>query len=72
MFTNDSESRAHGQDFVVAERGATDFSISEGLVSLLASYYTFYINYPKSSPATDILLLFMQELLLSMPDTLFK
>ena len=49
----------------------SDFNIAEGLISLLASYYTYYISYPKSSPAAGILL-FMQELLLCMPDTTVK
>ena len=40
----------------------TDFSIVEGLVSLLASYYIFHVNYPKSIPA------FIQEYLLGVID----
>ena len=48
-----------------------DFTISEGLISLLASYYVYYISYPKSPPAAGTLL-FMQEMLLCMPDASVK
>lgn len=47
------------QGYIVAEKAmlfeVTDFNITEGLVSLLASYYAYYISYPKSSPAAGIL-----------------
>ena len=45
----------------------TDFSIVEGLVSLLASYYIFHVNYPKSIPASSFLY-FIQEYLLGVID----
>jgi len=63
------------QGFIIAEKNVlfeiTDFTIAEGLTSLLASYYVYYISYPKSSPGTGILL-FMQELLLCIPDNSTK
>ena len=47
------------QGYIVAEKAmlfeVTDFNVTEGLVSLLASYYAYYISYPKSSPAAGIL-----------------
>ena len=47
------------QGYTVAEKAllfeVTDFNITEGLVSLLGSYYAYYISYPKSSPAAGIL-----------------
>ena len=43
----------------------TDFSILQGLVSLLASYYVFHVNYPKSVPALSFCL-FIQEYLLEL------
>ena len=41
------------------------------MTSLLAAYYAFYVNYPKSHPAAGILM-FMQELLLCIPDDTSK
>ena len=38
------------------------------MTSLLAAYYAFYVNYPKSHPAAGILM-FMQELLCIPDDT---
>ena len=56
------------QRFVVAEGDALfeidNFSIVEGLLSLIAAYYVFHISYPKSSPATGVL--FVQEVLMEM------
>ena len=43
----------------------------EGLISLIASYYVFYVSYPKSSPVTGVLL-FVQEVLLGQPDVSVK
>ena len=48
-----------------------EFTISMGMIALLASYYIFYINYSKSHPAAGILML-MQELLLCIPDETIK
>ena len=63
------------QGFIIAEKKVlfeiNKFNIAEGLISLLSSYYAFYINYPKSSPATGVLL-FIQEILLCIPDTTVK
>ena len=42
-----------------------NFTIIEGLISLIASYYVFYIEYPKSSPASGVLF-FIQEVLMKM------
>jgi len=39
------------------------FSVIEGIISLIASYYTFFVSYPASSPARYFLL-FLQEILL--------
>lgn len=73
IFTNGGSQALQG--FIVAEKTqlfeVDDFNISEGMISLLASYYAFYINYPKSLPASGVLL-FMQEHLLCMPDTSAK
>ena len=55
------------QGFVAAEKELLfeidNFSISEGIVSLIATYYCYYINYPTSLPAQSFLL-FVQEILL--------
>ena len=55
------------QGFIIAEQEVlfevTGFTIIEGLVSLIATYYSFYISYPKSNIAADELL-FIQEVLL--------
>ena len=63
------------QGLIVAEKTelfeVDQFTISVGMISLLAAYYVFYINYPKSHPAAGILM-FMQELLLCIPDETTK
>ena len=55
------------QGFIVAEQEVlfevTGFTIIEGMISLLAAYYSLYISYPKSTMAADELL-FIQEVLL--------
>ena len=55
------------QGFIVAEKELlfeiANFSISEGIVSLMAAYYCYYINYPKSLLAQSFLL-FIQEIFL--------
>ena len=55
------------QGFIVAEQEALfeviGFTIVQGLISLIATYYSLYINYPKSAVAADELL-FIQEALL--------
>ena len=59
------------QGFIVAEKTlvfeVTEFSVVDGLIALLASYYTFHVNYPKSTPALS-LMLFLQEQVMGMPD----
>ena len=58
------------QGFIVAEKQillkVEDFSILEGLITLLCCYYVFYVRYPKSGPAAG-LLLFLQEVILNEP-----
>ena len=63
------------QGFIVAEKSVifevTDFSVVESIVSLLASYYIFHVNYPKSIPASSFLY-FIQEYLLGVIDPAIK
>ena len=40
-----------------------EFSVIEGIISLIAGYYTLFVSYPASSPA-KCFLLFVQEILL--------
>lgn len=58
--------------FIIAEKqilfAVDSFTL---LVSLIATYYAFYVSYPKSSPATGVLL-FIQELLLEQSDITMK
>jgi hypothetical protein len=60
---------------VVAEKSlifeVTDFSVIDGIISLLASYYVFHVNYPRSVPAQS-LLLFFQEYLVEQVETTAK
>ena len=55
------------QGFIATEKELLfeidNFSISEGIVSFIATYYCYYIMYPKSLPAQSFLL-FVQEILL--------
>ena len=57
------------QGFIVEEQEVlfevTEFTIIEGLVSLIAAYYALNISYPKSAIAADELL-FIQEALLQL------
>ena len=46
----------------------TDFSLIDGFISLLASYYVFYVNYPSKSVPAQSLLLFFQEYILESPE----
>lgn len=68
IFTNEQDA---AQGFIVAEKQVLfeveGFTVVEGLISLIASYYVFYVSYPKSSPVTGVLL-FVQEVLLGQPD----
>ena len=67
LFLSDTEITKVSEGFVVAEKNVlfevTDFTVIDGLISLLAAYYVFHVNYPKSVPAQS-LLLFLQEYLL--------
>ena len=69
---HDVADKTNDQAFIVAEREivfeVTSFSLEEGLLSLIAAYYAFFVKYPKSSPAASTLL-FIQEILLELPDT---
>ena len=44
-----------------------DFSVLDGLITLLATYYAYDVQYPKSLPAQSFLL-FIQEVLLGCKD----
>ena len=44
-----------------------NFTVSDGLLHLIASYYIYDINYPSSTPALSMLL-FFQEILLCVQD----
>jgi hypothetical protein len=63
------------QEFIITEKQilfeVDNFTLVDRLVSLIAAYYTFYVSYPKSSPATGVLL-FIEELLLEQPDVTVK
>lgn len=58
------------QGFIIAEKEilfeVDNFSIVDGITTLLASYYVFFVKYPKSAPAAG-LLLFLQEIILNKP-----
>ena len=67
IFVNDQLQEAkNAQGFIIAEKQVVfevdTFTLVDGLTSLLASYYTFYVSYPKSPPAAGVLL-FIQVLL---------
>ena len=66
IFVNEQDIR-NAQGFIIAEKQVLfevdGFTLTDGLLSLIASYYVFYVSYPKSSPATGVLL-FIQEVLL--------
>ena len=63
------------QGFIVAEKDVLfevdGFNLLEGIISLIAAYYAFYVSYPKSSPAAGVLL-FNQEVLLCQADVQIK
>lgn len=65
--SDDGTTEEISQGFVVSEKNIvfeiTNYSVIDGLISLLASYYVFHVNYPTSVPAQS-LLLFLQEVLL--------
>ena len=65
----------NAQGFIIAEKQVLfevdSFTLTDGLISLIASYYVFYVSYPKSSPATGVLL-FIQEILLGQADVTTK
>lgn len=65
MYGDDSVAKI--QAFVVVEGEilceVLDATIIKSLTVLIATYYVFYISYPKSAPAAG-LLLFIQEILM--------
>ena len=68
ILTNEQDA---AQEFIVADKQVLfeveGFTVVEGLISLIASYYILYVSYSKSSPATGVLL-FVQEVFLGQPD----
>ena len=74
LFENESGDGI-SQAFVVAEKTilfeVTDVNISQAISSIIASYYVFFVSYPKSIPALCTLL-FFQEYLLESPDCSIK
>lgn len=61
----------NSQGYIVAEQEVMfevdGFTVVDGLISLIASYYSLYISYPKSTIAA-MELLFIQEALLGVDD----
>ena len=57
------------QGFIIAEKQILleddNFSIIDGLTTLLTSYYVYYVRYPKSGPVADFF--FLQEIILNKP-----
>ncbi len=46
-------------------------SVIDSIISLFATYYAFYVSYPKPSPASG-LLFFIQEVLMGVKETSVK
>lgn len=61
----------NSQGYIIAEQEVMfevdEFSVVDGLISLIATYYSLYISYPKSTIAA-MELLFIQEVLLGVDD----
>ena len=59
------------QGFVAAEKEllfeVSDFAVTEGIISLIATYWAYHIQYPKPLPSLNFML-FIQEVLLEMRD----
>ena len=74
IFVNEQDMK-NAQGFIIAEKQVLfevdSFTLTDGLISLIASYYVFYVSYPKLSPATGVLL-FIQEILLGQADVTTK
>lgn len=55
------------QGFVAAEKEllfeVSDFTVTEGIISLIATYWAYHIQYPKPLPSLNFML-FVQEVLL--------
>lgn len=63
------------QGFIVTEESVVfevdDFTVIEGITSLIATYYVLHIGYPKGLRAMSFLL-FVQEMLIGIPDPVKK
>ena len=59
------------QGFVAAEKEllfeVSDFTVTEGIISLIATYWAYHIQYPKPLPYLNFML-FVQEVLLERKD----
>ena len=59
------------QGFVAAEKEllfeVSDFTVTEGIISLIATYWAYHIQYPKPLPSLNFML-FVQEVLLERKD----
>ena len=75
MIFADKNNFKEAQAFIVAEKEVLfeikDFTIADGLIALITSYYAFFVSYPKPSPAVGVLL-FIQEIILEIPDETTK
>ena len=71
----DPKSPVNPQGVIIAEKKVIlhidEFSVRKRLLYLIAPYYVLYINYPKSVPASG-LLLFIQEVLVDAHEILCK
>ncbi len=69
IFTSKIENSST-QGFILAEKTlffeVPEFTVVNGIVSLIAAYYCYYVNYPKPV-AARMFLLFVQEILLELP-----
>ena len=61
------ETMKNGQGYIIAERNILfevhNYSVLNGISSLLAAYFVFDVSYPKSSSTAGMLLLFQEVLL---------
>ena len=66
VFVNIASSQA-AQGFIISEKQVLfeieNFTVREGIVSLISTYYAIYVKYPKPLPAQSFLL-FVQAVLL--------
>ena len=75
IFTNCTDAGCKTQGFFLAEQDIMfeipDFTVVNGLISLLAAYYIYDISYPKAFAAGNFLL-FLQECILENRDRKVK